>query len=193
MKFVNPPGATPIDPDEAAGLIPTHIALQRELNEWEETNILEAVNWLRSQKNKDVLSVEFIRRLHLEMFNQTWNWAGQFRTTLKNIGVPAHRIRKNVLNLCEDTKLWRAEHTYPDVDIAVRFHHRLVLIHPFPNGNGRHARLMADILMESMGKSPLSWGRANLAVPGEARQKYLAALKVADRGNIRPLLRFAQS
>jgi Fic-DOC domain mobile mystery protein B len=193
MQFVYPPGATPIESDEAAGLIPSHITMRRELNEWEEANILEAVNWAHKRKRKDVLSVEFIRRLHREMFNRTWKWAGQFRTTLKNIGLPPVRIQEDVFNLCEDAKLWRAEHTYPEVEIAVRFHHRLVSIHPFPNGNGRHARLMADLLMTTMGKSPLSWGRVNLTAPGDARRKYIEALQAADRHDMRPLLEFAQS
>jgi Fic-DOC domain mobile mystery protein B len=193
MKFTYPPGATPIDPDETAGLIPSHITSQRELNEWEEVNILEATFWARSQRNKDVLSLEFIRRVHLEMFNHTWKWAGQFRTTLKNIGVPPHRIQEDLVNLCADTKHWRANHTFPDVEIAVLFHHRLVSIHPFSNGNGRHARLMADLLMTRTGGSPFSWGRANLTAPGAVRRKYIAALQAADRHDTRPLLEFAQS
>lgn len=193
MKFVYPAGATPIDPDEAAGLIPSHITLQRELNEWEETNIQGAVRWARARKRKNLLSIDFVRRLHREMFGHTWKWAGQFRTTIKNLGVPPHQIQEGVRNLCDDARDWTTNRTYPEAELAVRFHHRLVSVHPFPNGNGRHARLMADLIMIRAGKPPLTWGRAQLSAPGEAREKYLESLRAADRQNIRPLLEFAQS
>ncbi len=193
MKFTYPPGATPIDPDEAAGLIPSHITLQRELNEWEEANILEGARWARSRRVREVLSLDFIARLHRRMFDRTWTWAGQFRSSLKNLGVAPVRIREDLLNLCEDAKLWRSDRLYPPIEIGVRFHHRLVSIHPFANGNGRHARLMTDLLLESMGAKPLSWGRAKLAARGQARARYIAALQSADRGDLKPLLIFAQS
>jgi Fic-DOC domain mobile mystery protein B len=193
MKFHYPPGATPIDPDEAEGLIPKHITLQRELNEWEEANIQEAVRWARGRQRKDVVSVDFIQRLHREMFGETWTWAGEFRRTNKNIGVDKHQIHVELRNLCDDVKYWIENKTYPDVEIAVRFHHRLVSIHPFPNGNGRHARLMADLLMARFGKPTLSWGRTNLTAPAEARTKYIAALRAADRLDMKPLIAFAQS
>lgn len=193
MKLVYPPGATPIDPNEAAGLIPSHISLQRELNEWEETNILEARAWAMSRRHKDLLSEPFIRRLHREMFKHTWKWAGRFRTGNKKLGAPWYRISQDLRNLCDDAKHWVAERTYGEVETAVRFHHRLVSIHPFPNGNGRHARLIADLLMVDFGLQPLTWGRVNLAAPSEARRRYMAALHAADGGNLQPLIDFARS
>lgn len=193
MKFIYPPGATPIDPNEAAGLIPSHISLQSELNEWEETNILEARTWAMSKKHKDLLSEQFIKRLHREMFKHTWKWARRFRTSNKNLGVPWYRISQDLRNLCDDAKHWVAERTYGEVEIAVRFHHRLVSIHPFPNGNGRHARLVADLLMRGFGQPPLTWGSVNLTAPGDARRRYMDALRAADSQNLQPLIDFARS
>jgi Fic-DOC domain mobile mystery protein B len=193
MKFVYPPGATPIDANEAAGLIPSHISLQSELNEWEETNILEGRTWAFGRKRKDLFSERFIKRLHREMFKNTWKWAGQFRTTDKNIGVPTYRIAQDLKNLCDDAEYWTANHTYPDVEIAVRFHHRLDSIHPFSNGNGRHARLMADLIMRRFGLEPLTWGRIRLTTPVDTRHRYIKALRAADGQNIQPLINFAQS
>ncbi len=193
MKLVYPPDATPIDPNEAAGLIPSHITLQRELNEWEEVNILAAREWAFARRRKDLLSESFIKRLHREMFGHTWKWAGQFRKTDKNIGVPWHSIQHDLKNLCDDARYWIAEHTHSELEIAVRFHHRLVSIHPFSNGNGRHARLMADLIMKNLGQTPLTWGRGDLANPGNARRRYIDALHAADGGNLNPLLDFARS
>ena len=193
MKFVYPPGATPIDANEAAGLIPSHITLQSELNEWEERNIRDARIWAFSRKRKDLLSEKFILRLHEKMFKDTWKWAGEFRKTNKNIGAPWYRISQDVRNLCDDAGYWTADGTYPEVELAVRFHHRLVLIHPFPNGNGRHSRLMADLIMSRLAQKPLTWGHVDLTGEGENRRKYIDALHAADKGNIRPLIDFAQS
>lgn len=193
MKFVYPPGATPVDANEAEGLIPSHISLQSELNEWEEANILEARTWAFGRKRKDLFSERFIKRLHREMFKNTWKWAGQFRTTDKNIGVPWYRIAQDVKTLCDDAQYWIANHTYPEAELAVRFHHRLVSIHPFSNGNGRHARLMTDLIMRGFGLEPFTWGRIHLATLGEARRRYIAALRAADGQDIQPLIKFAGS
>lgn len=193
MKFVYPEGATPIDADEASQLVPPHITYQRELNEWEESNIFEAVRWTRSLRSRELLEPEFLRELHFRMFDQTWKWAGKYRRSDKNIGVPWYRIPEDVLNLCEDAKVWIKEYDGSPDEIAVRFHHRLVLLHPFPNGNGRHARLLADLLAVRLDRPFFTWGRSSLVAPDETRKAYILALQKADRGDINPLLAFARS
>ena len=189
-----PEAATPIDPDEAAGLIPPHVRTQVELNEWEQANILEGERWaLRRGSRADPLTERFVRALHKRMFGSTWRWAGTFRSSDKNIGVDWRQVGVQLKDLLDDTRYWVAHDTYPIDEIAVRFHHRLVSIHPFPNGNGRHARLMADVLLARRGAEPFSWGRGDLVHAGAARDRYLAALKAADGGEIGPLLAFVRS
>lgn len=174
-------------------MIPSHITLQSELNEWEERNIRDARIWAFSRKRRDLLSEKFIVRLHEKMFKDTWKWAGQFRKTNKNLGAPWYRISQDVRNLCDDARYWIANGTYPEVELAVRFHHRLVLIHPFPNGNGRHGRLMADLIMSQFRQEPLTWGHVDLSGEGEDRRRYIDALHTADGGNLQPLIDFARS
>ena len=135
----------------------------------------------------------YIRKVHRKMFEETWKWAGQYRVTEKNIGVRVHEIRERLMELVGDVRYWLQNSTYAPDEIAVRFHHRLVLIHPFPNGNGRHARLMADVLVMKLGRPAFSWGSANLVREGEARTKYLEAIRAADQGDIQLLLKFSRS
>lgn len=140
-----------------------------------------------------LLSDTYVRRLHKMMFDKTWKWAGTYRTTGKNIGIPPWQINEQVRILCDNTR-HQIDHTKVDPDrLAAEFHHRLVEIHPFPNGNGRHARLMTDVLLRSLGREPFSWGGANLENIGEARQRYLEALRAGDHGDIELLIRFARS
>jgi Fic-DOC domain mobile mystery protein B len=133
---------------------------------------------------------EYVRKLHRRMFDQTWKWAGEYRRTERNIGVPVHEIRERFMALCGDVRYWIENKTYSQDEIAVRFHHKLTLIHPFPNGNGRHARLIADMLVMKLGRPSFTWGSANLVKEGEARAKYLEAIRAADNGDIQPLLKF---
>jgi Fic-DOC domain mobile mystery protein B len=192
VNLVYPPGATPLDPDERAGLIPGHITTQGELNEWEQLNIVQGENWARKQR-KDILDEGFLRRLHQRMFGETWKWAGEFRKSDKNIGVDWLKIGVELKKLLDDTQ-YQIEHaSYPPDEIAARFHHRLVAIHPFPNGNGRHARLMADLLAERLGRPRFTWGRQNLLDAGDTRKRYIAALQAADARDMAPLLAFARS
>jgi Fic-DOC domain mobile mystery protein B len=186
------PGATPLDPDELAGLIPGHIATQGELNEWEQQNIQVGDDWARKQR-KDILSEDFLRQLHRRMFGETWRWAGEFRRSDKNIGVDWLHIGVELRKLLDDVRFQVEHGSYPSDEIAVRFHHRLVAIHPFANGNGRHARLMADLLVERLGRPRFTWGSVNLVDAGETRQRYIAALQAADAHDIAPLLAFARS
>jgi Fic-DOC domain mobile mystery protein B len=187
-------GNTPLSPDELADLIP-NLATKEELNEWERENILLARNWATADRTSAVAMVsdEYVRKLHGRMFDQTWKWAGEYRGTGKTIGVPFHPIRERLVALFGDVRYWIENKTYSLDEIGVRFHHRLVLIHPFPNGNGRHARLIADVLAMKLGRPPFTWGLANLVNDGEARNSYLEAIREADNGNIQPLLKFARS
>ena len=186
------PGATPLDADELASLIPGHITTQGELNEWEQLNIVQGDTWARKQR-KEILDEGFLRRLHKQMFGETWRWAGTFRKSDKNIGVDWLRIGVEVKNLLDDVRYQIENNSLPPDEIAVRFHHRLVAIHPFPNGNGRHARLMADLLAERLGRPRFTWGSASLVDANETRQRYIAALQAADARDIAPLLAFARS
>lgn len=196
-----PHGATPLDPDEAEGLLQAHIETRQELNEAEEANIAAGFAWAVARlRRRDPLADEFAFELHRRMFSQVWQWAGHTRITEKNIGVVPWEIRPGVRDLMEDARLWRAawrdeKPVYPMTEIAVRLHHRLVAIHPFPNGNGRHARMMADVLMMHAGFTPLAWGRGigTLLSTSALRDRYINALRAADRGDIGPLMDFAQS
>ncbi|MEN9784634.1 MAG: hypothetical protein RJA24_1977 [Pseudomonadota bacterium] len=187
------PGATPLDPDEARGLIPGHITHQAELNQWEQANVLEGSTWALRSRARDVLSEGFVRELHRRMFGNTWRWAGTFRTTGKNIGVDAAQVSMQLRELLDNTRYWIEHRTFPLDEIAARFHHRLVVIHPFPNGNGRHARLMTDVLLLRNGVAAFSWGGANLEAAGDARDRYLTALRAADAGDYAQLLGFVRS
>jgi Fic-DOC domain mobile mystery protein B len=195
-----PPGATPLDGDELASLIPGHLTTQGELNEWEQLNLVQGENWAQRQRGqrKEILSEAFLCQLHKQMFGETWKWAGVFRKTDKSIGVDWLQIGVEIKKLLDDTHYQIAQASYPPDEIAVRFHHRLVAIHPFPNGNGRHARLMADLLVERLGLHRFTWGlrsltSGSLVDTGEIRQRYIAALQAADRRDITPLLAFARS
>ncbi|MHC4290401.1 MAG: mobile mystery protein B [Planctomycetota bacterium] len=194
VEFDYPQGATPLDPNEIEGLIPTHITTRGELDRWEQDNINEALAWLDSHKPKDILTEAFIKRLHKRMFGNIWKWAGAFRHSDKNIGVSWRMIPNDLKQLCDDVQYWIENETFDDDEIAARFHHRLVSIHLFPNGNGRHARLMADILLEKFfGKQPFTWGRENLAQTGDDRRRYIESLQAADKGDYELLLKFVRS
>jgi Fic-DOC domain mobile mystery protein B len=187
-------GNTPLAPEELNDLIP-NLGTREELNEWERENILQARRWAlgRSLASSSPVSDEYIRKLHNRMFDQTWKWAGVYRKTEKTIGVPVQQMREMLVALLGDANYWMDNNTYPADEIAVRFHHRLVLIHLFPNGNGRHARLIADVLAVKLGRPVFSWGRLILIKPGEVREKYLQALRAADAGDVAALIEFARS
>jgi len=170
------------------------LTTRAQLNSWEQANISAAVTWLASRrKAPSPLDVDFLRELHKRMFGNTWAWAGRFRTTEKNIGVSPGSISEQLTNLLADATHWLEHGTYSDDEIVVRLHHRLVLIHPFPNGNGRHARLVADTLLEARGLQRFSWGSASLDDSGEVRSRYLEALRRADKGDLAPLLAFVRT
>ncbi len=187
-------GQTPLDPDEKAGLIPEHLTTKGELNDWEQENILRAVRWLKRARSPDVLSEGFCRTLHAKMFDQTWSWASTFRKSDKNIGCDWTQVAVRLRNLFDNTRWWIDNATFPPDEIAARFHRDLVWIHPFPNGNGRHSRMMADALLRSLGQPAFSWGSGgNLVAANEVRARYLAALRAADQGDYQLLLVFVHS
>ena len=194
MEFNYPEGATPLDPNEIEGLLLTHITTRSDLDRWEQDNINEALAWLEHLKPKDILNELFMNQLHKRMFGNVWKWAGDLRRTEKNLGVPFYQISIEVKKLCDDVEYWIENKNFPDDEIAARFHHRLVFIHLFPNGNGRHARLIADILLENvLAKPPFTWGSENLAAFGLDRKKYIDSLVAADRGDYGLLLNFVRS
>ena len=184
-----PEGATPLEDEEFDGLIPGHITTRHQLNEWEAANILAAEAWVFSRRRTEVLSVVFLAELHRRMFDRTWEWAGLFRATEKNIGVAPERICENLVNACADAVYWVEHNTYDLPEAAARFHHRVVQIHPFANGNGRHGRLAADVLLVEHGVERFEWG-GSLGTVSDRRSRYLTALRSADGGDLLPLLRF---
>lgn len=190
--FEEPDDATPLTPEEQRELIPAHIAFRSELNEAEQDNIGRAQDWALARRRK-VLTENFIRNLHKQMLGEVWRWAGRFRTSERNIGIARYEISIAVRQLLDDATAWVEYQSYPPDEIAVRFHHRLVQIHPFANGNGRHARLMADLLVMSLGGERFSWGRTSLRNAGEVRERYIKALQAADTHDLGPLLVFARS
>jgi Fic-DOC domain mobile mystery protein B len=184
--------ATPLTPEERDGLIPSYITLRRELNEAEQIGIADADRWAFTRK-RQILDEAFLRRLHKRMFGRIWRWAGDYRTTPRNIGVDAYRIALDLHQLLDDVRYWIAHQTYAPDEIAIRFHHKLVFIHPYPNGNGRHARLAADLLAHQLGQPRFTWGRTNLVEAKATRAAYVSALRAADRHDIAPLLAFART
>ncbi len=193
--FATGEGNTPLSPDEQADLIP-NLATKDELNEWERANILSAYDWAlspRTLRRNDPMTEAYLRGLHHRMFDQTWKWAGLYRATEKNIGIPHYAIREALAALLGDARYWLDHRTFPPDEIAIRFHHRLVFIHPFANGNGRHGRLMADVLARRQGMPVFTWGGADIVQHGDFRRRYIDALRAADQKDIKPLLTFARS
>ena len=185
-------GGTELSEEEREGLIPSYITLRSELNEAEQANILEAEEWAFARK-RDLLEEKFLNKLHKRMYGNVWQWAGQYRTTGKNVGIDAYRIPTELRQLLDDCRYWIEKNIYEPDEVATRFHHSLVSIHCYPNGNGRHARLGTDLLLKSMGKERFSWGGKNLVDVGETRKRYIATLQAADGHDIEPLLEFVRS
>ena len=190
-------GQTPLDEDEKDGLLIPTIATRGELDEFEQQNIEQAIQWVLSKtfKPEVIFNEDFIRTLHKRMYAGVWKWAGEFRKTDKNIGVDKWQIPTDLKNLLDDAHYWVTNKVYSPEEIAIRFKHRLVSIHCFPNGNGRHSRFMADLLWYRVYKEdePFSWGAANLVKQGDQRAAYLTAIRAADAGDIQPLIKFAKS
>lgn len=183
---------TPLDAEERQQLMPSYITLRRELNEAEQINIAHAAKWLSSRRG-EILDEGFLRELHRRMFGQVWRWAGKYRETPRNIGVDANRIRMDIAQAIDDARFWVANATYAPDEIAVRYAHRIVAIHPFPNGNGRLSRMVGDLLAIYLGQPRFSWGSQSLIDANVTRASYVAALRAADAHDLAPLISFAHS
>jgi len=194
LKYLE--GQTPLDENEKDGLKIKSITTQKELDEFEQLNIEKAVEWTihANLKAEKILTEKFIKNLHKKMYEDVWKWAGKFRKSDKNIGIHWIQINIELKTLLEDTKYWITNKTYSSEEISIRFKHRIVTIHCFPNGNGRHSRMMADIIMESIfGEEIFSWHKSNMIQANQTRKNYIKALKKADNGNINPLIDFAKT
>ena len=188
--------ATPIPPNDQKELIPTWVQNRDDLNVAEEDNIIAGLGWAKRRKPKPltIATDAFSRNLHKAMFGRVWRWAGEYRQVeIEGIGVPRWQIASRCAELFDQFRYWIERGTYPPDEIAVRFHHQIVFVHPFTNGNGRHSRMIADLLIESLGGEAFGWGRGNLQETGELRKAYIATLKMADAGDVKGLLEFAKS
>ena len=193
MTTMNGPlGATQLDPDEMDGLKHKHVTTRGELDHLEQANIESGLRWVKRSRKKDLLTESYVRELHRRLLGEVWKWAGNYRSTTKNIGVDPQDIAVKLRMLLDDTRYWIEHKTYSPKEIAIRFHHRLVLIHPFPNGNGRHARIMADALLVKIFEQPaIDWASGHdLETMGPRRTEYIAALRAADQENYQPLFAF---
>lgn len=196
LDLIYDDGQTPLSEEEKEGLLIKSITTHGELNEQEQLNIEEAIKWIINTKFKKdkILTEKFIKSLHKKMFGNVWLWAGKFRTSEKNIGVQWVRIGTDLRMLLDDTHYWIDNGTYPPEEIAIRFKHKLVTIHCFPNGNGRHSRIMADLIIESIfGRKIFSWNQSNMVKADETRKEYIRSIKEGDKGDINPLIKFARS
>lgn len=183
-------GQTPLGEEEKDGLKIKSITTQGELDEFEQLNIEKAVEWTihTNLKPEIILTEKFIKNLHKKMYGDVWKWAGEFRRTEKNIGTHWTNIGLELKILLEDTKYWIENKTFPPEEIAIRFKHRIVSIHCFPNGNGRHSRMMADLIMESIfGHELFSWHQSNMVKASEIRKEYITALRVSIHKNLKQL------
>jgi Fic-DOC domain mobile mystery protein B len=191
-------GQTPLDEEEKEGLLIPSITTRGELDEVEQRNIEEAVRWTIERRKKftvdEILSEKFVRELHQRMLGEVWEWAGDFRKSNKNIGVDKYQIGIELRTLLEDGKFWIAHETFAPDEIAIRFKHRIVSIHCFANGNGRHSRLIADVIVDKIfAQEVFTWGARSLIQQGAFRSRYIAALREADNGNYEPLIFFSRS
>jgi Fic-DOC domain mobile mystery protein B len=198
-RLAEPAGGTPLTDEERQGLrLP--VFTRDELNRAEAENITRAMSWLffsrRRLQPESVTRESWLRRLHRRMYDQVWAWAGQYRTTDRNLGVPYWQVRVDMRNIEADVGEWLGDSSatrYSNDECAIRFGYRLVVIHPFPNGNGRWSRLASDALIVALGGPRFTWGGASLANPGVLRRDYIAALQAADaEGDFQPLLAFSR-
>lgn len=196
LNLIYNDGQTPLDEDEKEGLLIKSISTKGELNEFEQQNIEDAIQWSLTRKFKpdQILTETFIQALHKRMYGRVWSWAGEYRKTNKNIGVDRLEIPINLRSLIDDAKFWLEHNVYKPDEFAIRFKHRLVSIHCFPNGNGRHSRMIADIIIEKIHKlSVFSWGGTSLSEDTDIRAQYLKAIRKADKGDFDLLFKFARS
>ncbi len=195
LKLVYKDGQTPLTDEDKKGILIDTITTQGELDEFEQNNIAKAILWTigKNVSMERLLTEEYLVQLHKKMFGEIWKWAGDYRTTETNIGVPSYMVGIELKKLLDDAKYRFENEVYEPIELAIRFKHSLVSIHCFPNGNGRHSRLMADLIMEKLYDAKyFSWGGSNLTKADELRKQYISALKQADNGNMKDLISFAQ-
>ena len=189
-------GQTPLNEEEQNGLLIPSITTREELDEFEQLNIEKAIQWTFGKKWKaeQLFSEKFVKDLHKRMYGEVWKWAGAFRESEKNLGIKSYLIPTELKVLLDDAIFWVQNDTYSPDELAIRFKHRLVSIHCFSNGNGRHSRLMADLIMEKLFNATFfSWGSSNLVKATETRKAYIKAVKMADKQDVQPLIVFAKS
>ena len=191
-----PAGATPIAEEDLDGLIPSFVATRADLNRVEYENILAAMPWAFTEARKrgalGVLDIKFVFDLHRRMFGDVWEWAGSQRRRETNLGVAPHQILEALKASLDDARYWH-EHEIFDLDRrAALIHYRLVFVHPFPNGNGRCTRLIADLYRVSVGAEPFSWSRDRLDIEGSARNDYIRALELVREDDGDALVAFAR-
>ena len=195
--FMSGEDATPLTPDEREGLLQSWITTRADLNIAEQDNIDAAAAWVLKARKARLLSSEFTNRLHGRMFGNVWSWAGKYRESEHNLGIAPHLIGSDMAQLFDDAQYWQENETYEPDELAIRLHHRLVAIHPYPNGNGRLSRMMADLLIRELGGDPFTWGSrtsgGNIGDMSNLRQTYIMALKAADNHNAEPLIMFARA
>lgn len=190
--FEEPEGVTPLDPDEIEGLRFQHITTRAELDELEQANITQGLRWLARQRGGDILTEDFVRKLHKRLFGDVWRWAGRYRAREKNIGIDPFQIAVQLRVLLDDARYWADNGTHGPLEAAALFHHRMVQIHPFPKGNGRHARIASDLYLEKyFAHAPIDWASGfDPQADNDRRTAYIAALRAADAGDFDPLLEF---
>jgi Fic-DOC domain mobile mystery protein B len=193
--FQKPEDATPLDPALRNDLIQSWITTRADLNEAEQENIVKGAAWARRRRGGAhmLLNEDFSKTLHKQMFGEVWGWAGDYRQNELNIGVAPHLVAAEMPVLFDNVRFWIDNNTFQPDEIAVRLHHRLTQIHGFPNGNGRHSRMMADLLVEKLGGKPFTWGSVSISDPGILRETYVRALQAADNHDFTPLMEFVRA
>jgi Fic-DOC domain mobile mystery protein B len=194
VSFVEPEGATPLDPDEREGLRFRHVTTREQLNELEQANMEQGLAWI-ARRRGDIFDDAFARDLHWRLFGDVWDWAGKYRMTEKNIGIDPVQIPMQLRALLDGARYWVVHGIFSPLEAAARFHHRMVQIHLFANGNGRHARIAADIMLEDhYDHPPVAWaGGYDIQADNQRRAHYISSLRAADAGDFGPLLAFVVS
>lgn len=183
-----------LDVSERRALIPLHLSTRFELAAWEQANMAKALAWLEQRRRRgSVLSSRFMRTIHKKMFDETWDHAGRYRKAKSERGAPGWTVSTRVEDVIARTRGWIQMGAYPPDEIAIRFHHRMTEVHPFERGNGRVTRMMTDALLVELGQVPFTWGAKLGLSAAELRDRYVAALRIADNDQIHPLLDFARS
>ncbi|NOR30802.1 MAG: mobile mystery protein B [Sulfitobacter sp.] len=195
MTFVELDSAAPLDPDERQGLKFAHVTTRGQLDELEQANIEQALDWLSRRRGGDIFDDGFVRTLHKRLFGDVWSWAGEYRQTERNIGIDPRQISMQLRMLLDNARYWAENNVYPPREAAARFHHRMVQVHPFPNGNGRHARIATDLMLEDhYDHPPIKWASGyDQQADSERRKSYIAALRAADAGEFELLLEFVST